>query len=503
MNFSSSALRLFWLVPGMLALASVFLVRTANAINVNAVYRSACERELGIIIDVQKRDLTLLGLDGRVRTIPRYEVVSIAYYPVSSIRIDPARVHQSRPALRISTLLDGQIVPLLDGWPVDFNQERIAFINLEGQEIIVNRERIWSLDYLEWLPRRRNVHPPKPQNFVHPHAVGFCNEAGAAPGARVQYPQQFINDQVVIKRELDRLMQGHQDVREYERDQIFYPKPQLYENRTALGLWTSHGRKHGASADRPNNFTPVLFDELSLGPFGYQHVLVTGAAPMAFSVHTEVQSQIYYRFKAAYFHASAMFDPNLLLVGERYTWSEGDLAADRPDIRINEALMVELGFDWGPVALQLSPGALALLAARTGDDFSAEEHALFRFGPRISMLSWDAELFVGFSDEDGAPARWLRLNGGVALSSELAISASLLLRRMELPAPNNETEYWLVTDGAYALAAQLNYTLLRRYDIAARGSLESSNTSAVHTDGRTREGSALDFVFSWFVGLRF
>lgn len=503
MNFSSSAFRLLPLVTSLFTLASVSLVRSAHAINVNAVYRTACERELGIIIDVQKRELTLLGLDGNVRNIPRYEVVSLAYYPVSSVRIDPARVHQSRPALRISTLLDGRIVPLLDGWPVDFNQERIAFINLEGQEIIVNRDRIWSLDYLEELPSRRSIRPQKPQNFVHPHAVGFCNDTGATPGAKVQYPQQFINDQVVIKRELDRLMQGHQDVREYERDQIFYPRPQLYENRTALGLWTSHGRKHGASADRPNNFTPVLVDELSLGPFGYQHVLVTGAAPMSFSVHTEVQSQIYYRFKAAYFHASAMFDPNLLLVGERYGWSAEELAADRPDIRINEALMVELGFDWGPVALQISPGALALLAARAGYDFSAEEHALFRFGPRISMLSWDAELLAGFSDEEGVPVRWLRLNGGLALRDALEVSASLLLRRMELSAFNDAAESWVVVDRAYAVAAQLHYTLLRRYDIAARGSLESSNSSAVHADGRTSSGRALDAAFSWFVGLRF
>ena len=128
--------------------------RQARAINVHAVYRTACDREIGIIIDVQKRDLSLLGLDGTVRRIPRYEVASIAYYPVSGIAIDPEKVQLSHPALEVRTLQDGRLVPLLSGWPVDFNQERVAFVNLDGQEVIVHRDRIWSLEYLEHLPPR-------------------------------------------------------------------------------------------------------------------------------------------------------------------------------------------------------------------------------------------------------------------------------------------------------------------------------------------------------------
>src|SRR5690606_36414810 len=310
---------------------------------------------------------------------------------------------------------------------------RIAFVNLDGQEVVVQRDRIWSLEYLEHLPRRGKAHQSAKLDFVHPHAVGFCNRAPIGPDVRPVFPQQFINDQVVIKRELDRLMEGHAGVREYERDQSFYPMQEHYRNETALGLWASHGQKHGATASRPNNLTPVLYDELSLGPFGYQHRLIKGAAPTPFSVHTEAQTQIYYRFKAAYFHASAMFDPNVLLVGSEYDWQLDDLANDRPDLRIVEALMIELGFDWGPVALQISPGALGMIAARNGNAFATEERALFRFGPRVTLRDWEAELLVGISDERGEYARWVRMNGRLSATNALVFDLSLLVRKLELP----------------------------------------------------------------------
>lgn len=496
------------MLVGLVALACVLVsAGEASALNVHAVYRTACNRELGIIIGVQKRELTLLGLDGQVRRIPRYEVASIAYYPVSGIAIDPVRVHQSQPALEIRTLQNGELVPLLIGWPVDFNQERIAFVNLDGQEVVVHRDRIWSLEYLEQLPRRGRAPKAAALDFVHPHAVGFCNQAAPDPHLRAVFPQQFINDQVVIKRELDRLMEGHDEIREYERDQIFYPMPEIYRNETALGLWTSHGAKHGATASRPNNFTPVLYDELSLGPFGYQHRLITGAAPMPFSVHTEVQTQIYYRFKAAYFHASAMFDPNLLLVGSEYEWQIDDLVADRPDLRIVEALMIELGFDWGPVALQISPGAMGMIAARAGDAFNSEEHTLFRFGPRITLRDWEAELLVGFSDNGADYARWVRLNGSLNATEALVFNVSVLARKLALPAYHELGEdfrRWTMSDQAIAGSLGARYTLFGRYAAAARISAEYAESEAtLNGGGASSRGTALDLTAAWFIGLRF
>src|SRR5690606_21906797 len=99
LSSNSSAVLARFLAKFAILVGVLSYAEQALALNVHAVYRTACTREIGIIIDVEKRELTLLGLDGNVRRIPRYEVASIAYYPVSGIEIDPERVHRSRPAL--------------------------------------------------------------------------------------------------------------------------------------------------------------------------------------------------------------------------------------------------------------------------------------------------------------------------------------------------------------------------------------------------------------------
>ena len=219
-----------------------------------------------------------------------------------------------------------------------------------------------------------------------------------APGARPVFAQQILNDQIVIRRELDRLMEGYQQVLEYEQDQKFYPRPFIYRDRTMLGIWASAFSRYGASSTRSNNFTPLLVDELALGPFRYQHEFLSGAAPNDMFLHHEAQSQIYYRFKAAYFHTSVFFDPNLLLVGTRYAWREADLEDESHDDRLSETLGIEFGFDWGPLSLELYPAVLGQGAVKVGDYFDVHsEHNLWRVGARLTTATWRVQLAAGLS----------------------------------------------------------------------------------------------------------
>ena len=59
-----------------LLLALVGLSSTAEALNVIAVYRAACEREVGVILRVERRRIHLLKSSGAIAKIPRHEIVS-------------------------------------------------------------------------------------------------------------------------------------------------------------------------------------------------------------------------------------------------------------------------------------------------------------------------------------------------------------------------------------------------------------------------------------------
>ena len=402
------------------ALAALAVVATiaagdAAALSVHAVYRTACSRELGVILKVEKRDILLLRLDGTVAKIPRHEIVSILYYPLSQLPLGSVPVPPDLPPMRVQTRYRDQIVDLVNGWPIDYSENQVSFLLRSGKDLVIDRDSIWSLAYdnspspaTAGLPSRA-----EPVTFVHPQTSGFCVDKTAPPaGARPVFAQQILNDQIVIRRELDRLMEGYQQVLEYEQDQKFYPTPFIYRDRTMLGIWASAFSRYGASSTRSNNFTPLLVDELALGPFRYQHEFLSGAAPNDMFLHHEAQSQIFYRFKAAYFHTSVFLDPNLLLVGTRYPWREADVEDETHDDRLSETLGIEFGFDWGPLSLELYPAVLGQGAVKIGDYFDVHtEHNLWRAGARFTAATWRVQLIAGASSVEDSNPRRMRVGG--------------------------------------------------------------------------------------------
>jgi len=488
-------------------------VRSADALSIHAVYRTACSRELGVILRVEKREIHLLRLDGTVARIPRHEIVSLLYYPLSQFPLARVPTPPGFPALQVQTLFNGEVVDLLTGWPIDYSENQVSFLLRSGEELVVDRDSIWSLAYerSEDAPPPARLPAPEPVTFVHPQTSGFCVDKGpAAAGARPIFAQQILNDQIVIRRELDRLLEGYQQIVEYEQDQKFYPAPFLYRNRTMLGLWVSLFSRYGASSTRSNNFTPLLVDEVALGPFRYQHLFLSGSAPNDALLHHEAQSQIFYRFKAAYFHSSVFFDPNLLLVGTRYGWREPDVEDETLDDRLSETLGIELGFDWGPFAVELSPAVLGQSAVKVGDFFdTTDELNLWRVGARLTFPLWRIQAFAGQAQADDFADRlvdigeeeptyisyettwryrYLRLNLGWQPLRDLDVALSTIVRSLAYEAVTDSLGATSLTYDALSLstAAQATYALGHRFSVGGHLIVETQRRESSDTDARLR-----------------
>src|SRR5664279_1088279 len=120
--------------------------RPAFALNVLGVYRSACDRVMGVVVRVERRDVHLLDLTGHMITIPRHEIVSLAYYPVPSLPIGQLALGPNFPMFRVKALQDKRIVDLVEGWPVDYSEEKISFLGRDGRDLVINRDSIWSIE---------------------------------------------------------------------------------------------------------------------------------------------------------------------------------------------------------------------------------------------------------------------------------------------------------------------------------------------------------------------
>ncbi len=482
------------------ALVALLLLgaRPAFALNVLGVYRAACDRVMGVVIRVERRDVYLLDLTGHMVTIPRHEIVSLAYYPVPSLPISHVALGPSFPMFQVKALLGKQIVDLVEGWPVDYSEEKISFLGRDGRDLVISRDSIWSITLVDsGDPAATAIRSADVLDYAHPQASGFC--AGESPeGRRQVFPQQFLNDEVVIKRELDRLQEGYEKVEKYSHDQLFYPMPEVYRNQTSLGLWLSLGSRHGAT-DRRNNLTPLLTDELSFGPFGYQHIIMTGSAPNRLLLHEEPQTQIFYAFKAAYFHASVFFDPNLVLVGSKYNWRYTDFADHQATDRWVESFLIELGFDVGNFSLQIVPVSVANVGMGGKLGYRSNEENLWRIGPRFVHRLFQADFTVGTNPSDYDHFVYARANLDVPVASQTSVGWSGIYRS----ANTDSTWDWQATDHLDSGHTYRSTTLTSAFRVhtrLGRRALLDAFLSVEHSDASI-DNAASDVEWFWKCGL--
>ncbi|MDT8446764.1 MAG: hypothetical protein RRB13_07695 [bacterium] len=333
---------------GAVLLWAVGLPQAAQALNITALYKGACNRSVGVILDVGEEKLTLLDLKGKFEEIDRFDVIYMASYPMGELFLPQI----DRPALaplEVRTRHQGVLKPLVQGWPIDFSEQEISFLSLNGRETIIRRDAIWDIVRQEELkPLSFGSTSGQQASFAHPYPFAHC---AAQPKENRINPQQLLGDPLLIRRELDRMQGAYKVVEEYRENKVFYAVPQVYQNFNSLGLWFVSGTRYGASRSRVNSFIPSFVSQLSEGPFGFQRVLVTGTHPMPYSLHEEPQSQFYYRLKADYVHFSIMYDFDRLLLGEeRYKWKPEDMGA--VDFRLNELHHIMGGFDYDAWAIE-------------------------------------------------------------------------------------------------------------------------------------------------------
>lgn len=400
----------------------------AGAVDVVGVYSTACDRVVGIPLDADGSNLYVLGLDGKVVGLPRYGIAALVSYPTDVVPVGAIENALDRDFeyVKVETNYQGAIVPLVEGWPIQFTDDKISFLDKEGREVVIDRESIWSID-ISPMPRRTSLgdRAVSRYRFVHPYRQFRCAAEfhGAASGrAVVVHPQEYVSDPVAIKRRLDHIIEHRAILRAYDRTQKFYAVPQVYGNQTSLGYWFSFGSRHGKGEGRDNNFTPILSNEYSLGPFGYQHIMLTGSTPMGELVHEEPQTQFYYRFKADYFHFSVFYDPNsMLLRSDKYQWQRGDL--EDGDDRHVERASVGMGFDFGPISLFVRTGN-AIHGHRRGDVLVNDKGDLAKYGAGYRNHLMRLDLILG----RGSRFSMERLNLGLDLWRDVSWDYSLIRR---------------------------------------------------------------------------
>lgn len=486
-SFSKRALGAFLFT---LALA---VPRLARALDITAFYVASCERVLGIPIHVDPREVSILTLKGQIEKLPRYEIVYVATYPLDLVPITEIQNPEAARPIRLLTRQDRRMVTLAEGWPVEFSEDRISLLTTEGRGVVVDRGSIWKLEPLEIHRRlsfqQRLLETPE---FVHPHIFQNCpvekNLFRGAKGHVAQkiYPQQLLSETVTIKRELDRLMHGHDQMAVYQKKQVFYAVPELYRNETWLALWTSTGSRYGASASRSNNFTPLLRDEFSSGPFSFQRAFITGSGPHPSSMHDEPQTQATYEFKADYFRMELMADLSFILIGSKYRWNAEDSGVN--DIRLNDVARIKMGFDRGAFSFGFYPVSTINAGLYAGGRFREASTNVARFYGMFRLPEWWLSADFGNGGGDNTSLGFLRLNVGREINDATQVLGSYISRDYDWLRTTALATEPVATSRSKTVAFYLEHHYHRRFLLGASAAVEKFTMSATDRDSGSSLG---------------
>ena len=450
----------------------------AFSLNLTAVYTSACKRELGIVVNVDDHVIQYLNLDGKVISLRPHQVIFLAHYPIDQLPISRTIDFSAVPALKVNTQDGTEIKGLVSGWPIGFTKDKISFLTPQGRETMINRRNMFSLKYLKINKTKFKQSSKKVHfSFVHPHVFRECPlEKVTTKRVTKVYPQQVLSDPIMIKREIDHLRAGYKHVKRYHREQDFYPVPEVYENATSLGIWQSFGSRYGSATHRSNNLTPVLTDSYSSDIFDYQHIFITGSAPIMFAMHEEPQTQAYYKFKSSYFHFSAMVDPSLMLVGRNYKWAIEDFEKD--DDKLVSTGMIEMGFDFGKYTIDLYMGNSSHVGVFSQNSLLEETFSLPMLGFSYRSHNYVLQLLSGGGEYNAdnppsVPQEFIKMTGARANLSLyywkfIDLTYSLILRNLTSESSNFKYDSQTMTHAGYA-----SYKLFNRYNLGGYLSLES------------------------------
>jgi hypothetical protein len=463
-----------------LNLIAFLFLPIAQAININSIYTAACRRDVGLIIQVDDHAIQFLSLDGEMKRIPKHEIIYLAYYPSDLLPMKEFRNPESTDFYRITTSTpNGKLTPLVNGWPIGFTEDKIAFLSVDGKESVVGRRSIFQISRERINSAQRFSYPRdfKIFQFVQPHQFRDCPSDRFGGGKTQVLPQQILSQPVMIKRELDHFQAEAVRLNRYYREQNFYSVPEIHGNLTSLGLWHTFGYRHGGSSKRVSNFTPVLTDSYSSDIFDYQHTFVAGSAPLMTSFQEEPQVHSLYAFKASYFHFSAMADPNLILVGRNYKWQLNDF--ESPDDKWNSVTQIETGFDFGNWSLMFFLADGYQIGVYNGVDISSEHYPINRVGIQYRTHRFGFELSGGNGSDIDDRGRGLvyktQLSGlRVNLSAYKLLKMDWTLSFIRRGIDYQSEQFFYVADDQ-TLALYGSYPLSARYRVGGFVSVEGHN----------------------------
>ena len=143
----------------------------AKAMQVEAIYTSLCGRLVGVNLYADKRFAHFITIQGEYRKIPRYQILSMASYPLDKFPAEAdLKIPATVPFTRLWTFNKGEKVILAEGYVLGSNSSGFQVFTLNGSEVFVSRDSLWKVEVISDESSLRVQSKAKSKYyFSHPH----------------------------------------------------------------------------------------------------------------------------------------------------------------------------------------------------------------------------------------------------------------------------------------------------------------------------------------------
>lgn len=279
-----------------------------KAIEVYTFINRGCQTETGLIIGLEKDTVSIINIEGKLKTFPRKGVDHILIYKLVNNPL--AEIDLTPPLIKLvkKVYVEKLDKPLFLGWPTRFIDDLVVFYDLKGKNYFIEIDKIYNIENLGGFEKGiEKLDKYLPVQFSFGRNYPECRLT-AKTGADVVQPMRLLSDRIKVAKFFDTYEKGFKRIERFKKKKVYYVKPVYYEDKSSLGF--KYILKEG---ETPLNFEgpqeisgglPLFFRWSGGKPYSYQSNSVVGSATSTLIPNVEPVFQFGSDIKAHLFHAS-------------------------------------------------------------------------------------------------------------------------------------------------------------------------------------------------------
>ena len=334
-----------------LAVAGLLLSASpARALELHSFVDDHCQARTGVLVRVDETRVHFITLEGTYATLPVESVAVVVIHKVMENPFQRIAIDDPLSALARHIRTGNDDSAGFTGWPVGFYDQLVIFFDTEGRSHVLEPQDIRAVQSVRGMPAELRPVVFAKVALDFPPELLLCGLPRAESGLR---PSRVLGDRIKVDDYLAKLRDRYNALDSFEERTHVYPRPQVFDPTTRLGLAYFSGDR-GALV----KYMPLYFQWSSGRPYRFQSHSAVGVVASPWLPTVEPTLGFQSDVKSHFFTASFAGHLVSLPAGSSAFQAEAALFPQGTTPAVDELYnyLVMMGGDWG--RFSVSGGAL-------------------------------------------------------------------------------------------------------------------------------------------------